>query len=286
MSTTTNMAFLSGMVLSMAILADAQNLYQVPDGVFTRWASPENPNGESGRGAQANGGRKGAPAVSLKANAELVLAHSEGVSGTVRRIWITLSDRSPAMLRGLKIEMFWDGSKRPAVSAPLGDFFAFGSGRMAAFQSALFSSPEGKSFDCVIPMPFKTGMKIVVKNESEKDLQLLFYDVDYTLGDKHGKEDLYFHAHFFHQNPTELRHDFEVLPEIEGKGRFMGASFGVRANLKTLWAQLVGRRRGQNLCRRRPCLTHFGRHWNRRLRREWVGVGSVLSSLPGRSLYR
>ncbi len=228
----TNIAFLSGLVLSMAILANAQNLYQVPDGVSTRWASPENPNAEASRGARANGGRKGAAAVPLKANEELVLAHSEGISGTVRRIWITVSDRSPAMLRGLKIEMFWDGSKRPAVSAPLGDFFAFGSGHMAAFQSVLFSSPEGKSFDCVIPMPFTTGMKIVVKNESAKDLQLLFYDVDYTIGDKHGKEDLYFHAHYFHQDPTELRHDFEVLPKTEGKGRFLGASFGVRANLK------------------------------------------------------
>ena len=70
------------------------------------------------------------------------------------------------------------------------------------------------------------------QNESAKDLQLLFYDVDYTIGDKHGKEDLYFHAHYFRQDPTELRHDFEVLPETEGKGRFLGASFGVRANLK------------------------------------------------------
>ena len=134
-------AFLSGLVLSMAILANAQSLYEVPDGVSTRWASPENPNAEAGRGAQANGGRKGAAAVPLNANAELVLAHSEGISGTVRRIWITVSDRSPAMLKGLKIEMFWDGSKRPAVSAPLGDFFTFGSGHMAAFQSAsLFES--------------------------------------------------------------------------------------------------------------------------------------------------
>lgn len=134
------------------------------------------------------------------------------------------------MLRGLKIEMFWDGSKKPAVSAPVGDFFALGTGHMAAFQSALLSSPEGKSFDCIIPMPFKTGMKIVITNESAKDLQLLFYDVDYTLGDKHGRDDLYFHARFFHQSPTELKHDFEILPETIGKGRFLGASFAVRTN--------------------------------------------------------
>ena len=95
-----------------------------------------------------------------------------GSSGAVHRIWVTINDRSPAMLRGLKIEMFWDGASTPAVSAPFGDFFGHGLSHMAAFQSALFASPEGKSFVCYIPMPFKTGMKIVITNESGKNLDL------------------------------------------------------------------------------------------------------------------
>ncbi len=134
-----------GFLLNLALAANGQSLFQIPDGVSTRWASPENPKSEAGRGAQANGGRKGAAAVPLKGNEQLVLAQSEGVSGTIRRIWITVSDRSPAMLRGLKIEMFWDGSKRPAVSAPLGDFFAFGSGHMAAFNPPFFRVPKARA---------------------------------------------------------------------------------------------------------------------------------------------
>lgn len=243
-----------GALLSLVAASRGQSLYQVPDGVSTRWASPENRPGEAGRGGQANRGRKGAAAVRLKANERLLLAESQGRSGTIRQIWITVSDRSPAMLRGLKIEMFWDGSNRPAVSAPLGDFLAFGAGHMAAFQSALFSSPEGKSFDCFIPMPFTTGMKIVITNESAKDLQLLLYDVDYTIGDPHGKDDLYFHAHFFHQSPTKLKHDFEVLPETKGKGRFLGASFGVRAN-RNLYG-IIGGEKARSKCTSteiRPC---------------------------------
>jgi hypothetical protein len=134
------------------------------------------------------------------------------------------------MLRGLKIEMFWDGASKPAVSAPFGDFFGMGLAHMIAFQSAFFASPEGMSFNCYIPMPFRTGMKILVKNESGKDLELLFYDVDYTLGEKHDETDLYFHAHFQRENPTKLRNDFEILPEVLGKGRFLGTSLGVQAN--------------------------------------------------------
>ncbi|HSS95691.1 MAG TPA: glycoside hydrolase family 172 protein [Terriglobales bacterium] len=210
----------------------AQSLYQFPEGVETRWASPENPRGEKGKAASENAGRKGRPAVPIKAGQQLVLAEVQGSSGTVHRIWATINDRSPAMLRGLKLEMFWDGATTPAVSVPFGDFFGHGLGHMSTFQSALFASPEGKSFNCFIPMPFKTGMKIVVTNESGKDLELIFYDVDYTLGDKHGDDTLYFHAYFRRENPTTLQHDFEILPHVSGRGRYLGATLGVEANKK------------------------------------------------------
>jgi Protein of unknown function (DUF2961) len=212
--------------------AAAQSLYTLPEGVQTRWASAENPGGEKGKGAQTDGGRKGRPAVPIKAGEQVTLAEIRGSSGTVRRIWVTINDRSPAMLRGLKIEMFWDGAIKPAVSAPLGDFFGLGLGQMVAFQSAFFSSPEGKSFNCYIPMPFRTGMKIVVTNESGKDLALFFYDVDYTLGDKHDASVLYFHAHFRRENPTEMQKDFEILPRTLGKGRFLGANLGMQGSRK------------------------------------------------------
>jgi hypothetical protein len=50
-------------------------------------------------------------AVALTTPPEAVtLAEIRRSSGTVRRIWVTINDRSPAMLRGLKIEMSWDGA--------------------------------------------------------------------------------------------------------------------------------------------------------------------------------
>ena len=210
----------------------AQPLYTLPDGVDTRWASPENPAGEKGKGGQVNAGRKGRPMVPLKAGESLTLAEVRGTSGLVRRIWATISDRTPAMLRGLKIEMFWDGAAKPAVSAPWGDFFGTGLGQTATFQSALFASPEGRSFVCYVPMPFRRGMKIVVTNESGKDLPMLFYDVDYTLGNRHGDDVLYFHAHWRRESPTSLQKDYELLPRVTGKGRFLGVNVGVIADQK------------------------------------------------------
>jgi len=143
---------------------------------------------------------------------------------------MTIGNRSPEMLRGLRLDFYWDGASTPAVSAPLGDFFGLALGRTTAFQSALFSSPEGRSFNSLVPMPFRTGMRLVITNETDIDLASLYYDVDYTLGDRHGPEVLYFHAHFRRENPTTLQRDYEILPVVQGRGRFLGSVIGVIAN--------------------------------------------------------
>lgn len=208
----------------------AQSLFDMPEGVKTRWASAENWKGEKGKGGMAKGGRKGSASFSLKNGETKILAEASGTSGMIRRIWLTIYDRSPEVLRGMKIKMFWDGASTPAVSAPLSDFFNHGLAKMVTFENALFSSPEGRSFNCCIPMPFRESMKILVVNESGKDLKMFFYDIDYTIGDKVDESVLYFHTFFNHQNPTVLRKDYEILPEIEGRGRFLGTNISVVVN--------------------------------------------------------
>ncbi len=51
--------------------------------------------------------------------------------------------------------MFWDDETQPAVEAPLQDFFGVPFARQARFESAFFSNPEGRSFNSVVPMPFR-----------------------------------------------------------------------------------------------------------------------------------
>lgn len=208
-----------------------QALFTKPKGVQSRWASPENWTGEKGAAGQLGGGRKGSAWFALPAGEQRTLAEVVGSSGTVRRIWATIRDRSSAMLRSIRLDIYWDGASTPAVSAPIGDFFGHALGRCVPFESALLSSPEGRSFNCAIPMPFRTGMKIVVTNESSTDLAAFFYDVNYTLGDNHGDDMLYFHACWQRQNPTTFQRDFEVLPLVQGSGRFLGMNVGVIADM-------------------------------------------------------
>jgi hypothetical protein len=228
-------------LLLIYVSITAQSLYEMPKGVHTRWASAENWRGGKGAGGMENSGRKGSPKFPLKAGESKTLAETFQTSGVIRRIWITVLDRSPEMIQGLKIRMYWDGSATPAVSAPLSDFFNQGLGRMVTFENECFSSPEGRSFNCFIPMPFKKSMKIELTNESKTDLRMVYYDVDYTIGDTFDDNTLFFHAFFNKQNPTELQKDYEILPKLKGKGRFLGVNISVIANQaeysRTWWGE-------------------------------------------------
>jgi len=227
-----NKLLLTLILISFAVSSTGQALFDRPHDIHTRWASAENWSGKKGGGGMTNGGRKGSPSFSLKAGQEKILAEASGSSGMVRRIWLTINERTPEFLRGLKIEMYWDDAKEPAVSAPLGDFFNHGLGQMSVFENALFSSPEGRSFNCYIPMPFRKNMKILVKNTTPKDLAMFFYDVDYTLGDKVDENSLYFHAYFNQQRATILGSDYQILPKVNGTGRYLGTNLSVVANDK------------------------------------------------------
>jgi hypothetical protein len=216
------------------------SLSELPIGVESRWASPENPAGAKGAAARANAGRKGSPTIALAAGRSVVLAEAHGTSGTVRRMWMTIYDATSArsgrlccgarLLRSLRLDIYWDGARTPAVSAPLGDFFGLGLAEMVPFESALFASPEGRSLVSHVPMPFRSGMRIVLTNEGTTDLPSIYYDVDYTVGDVQPPTMGYFHAHWRRERPTQSRRDYEILPRVAGRGRFLGATIGVVAD--------------------------------------------------------
>jgi hypothetical protein len=212
-------------------MTQTSELYRKPADVETRWSSFENPNGLKGAGGLSNRGAKGHPYEPIEPGESKTLLDVQG-SGMITRIWFTVNDRSTETLRALKLEMFWDGAQKPAVAVPLGDFFVAMLERPVAFESALFANPEGKSFNCFIPMPFRKSAKVIVTNESSERIRLLFYDIDYLIGIKHPPDSLYFHAYWHRESPTTLRNDFEILPKVNGSGRFLGANIGVMCNPK------------------------------------------------------
>jgi hypothetical protein len=201
----------------------------MPEGVQSRVSSFENLNGVKGGGGISNKSAKGNAFASVKAG-EIKTLLDINTAGVIGRIWCTINDRSPAMLRSLRLRMYWDGSAKPAVDVPFGDFFCAGLGRPVAFQSAMFSDPEGRSFNCYIPMPFKKGARITLTNESKTDLGALFYDIDFMLLAKAPTDALYFHANWNRRVRNTPGKDFDLLPGINGHGRFLGVNIGVNVD--------------------------------------------------------
>lgn len=225
--------FITILVLCTAVSAQTMELFRKPKGAMTRWSSFENLGAEPGRGGMENHGAKGHAFDSLEPGESKVLLDAKG-SGMITRMWFTVSDRKPNMLRSLKLEMFWDGANRPAVAVPFGDFFGAILGQPVAFESELFSNPEGRSFNCFVPMPFRKAAKVVITNESDQRLRLLFYDIDFLLGLRHDRDVQYFHAYWRRERPTQLKKDFEILPLVNGSGRFLGSNIGVIADSKNI----------------------------------------------------
>ena len=149
--------------------------------------------------------------------------------GVINRIWLTLGKQDPKVLRSLKIEMYWDNARTPAVQAPFGDFFCDLFGKTSSFENDFFSNPEGRSFNCYIPMPFRKAAKIVLINEST-DTFNMYYDIDFTLTGPHDASVMYFHAWWNRVTATELGRDFVILPTVQGKGRYLGAHIGLMTN--------------------------------------------------------
>lgn len=212
--------------------------YLITPGIVSRSISFENPTGAPGAGGQASSplgqGRKGSAVRHVQAGETLLLADIAG-PGTIRHIWLTTHDK-PHLLRGSLIRITWEDQPHPSVELPLCEFFGFANGKCNAFQSALHSVSSAKGMNLWLPMPFTKHARIEFVNESGARLPL-FYQIDYTLGDRHDEGVGRLHAAFNRQNPTTKGDDFEILPERRARVRFLGAVLGVRPHDPLWWGE-------------------------------------------------
>jgi hypothetical protein len=203
-------------------------IYSLPKDVKSRWASFENIDAIKGEGGKVGKGAKGYPYHVIQPGESVTLLDVKG-TGVINRIWMTFDDlyHLESERRSMKIEMFWDGSDKPAVSAPVEDFFNVVFGRMVAFENELFSSPEGRSFMSYVQMPYRKSARIVVTNESKEKSHRIFYDVNFTKVKKLDKDAMYFHAYWRRDKATKLGEDFMIAPKVESAGRFLGCNIGI-----------------------------------------------------------
>ncbi len=215
--------------------------YLVDLPVESRSISAENPTGEKGGGSKApNGvdvGRKARPCLPIAPGKSLELCDIRG-PGVIRRIWITQSSNNPVAFRSLVLRAWWDDQAYPSIECPLGDFMGFAHGQVCSYQSAVHSVGQGAALNFWLPMPFAKRARLTVTNELGKQVDLFFYQIEYTIHDPLPADVGRLHVCFRRENPTTPEKDFEILPRREGKGRFVGSVMGIRTlDPKNWWGE-------------------------------------------------
>lgn len=109
-------------------------------------------------------------------------------------------------------------------------FLVWGLGRTATYHNIFFANPEGRSFQCFIQMPFKKSARIQVTNESGKRMSHIFFDIIFERIAVWNPAYLYFYSYWNRDTATTLAKDFELLPPLKGKGRFLDVNIGVNTN--------------------------------------------------------
>ncbi len=208
----------------------------------TRSISPENFNGEKGKGGMATEGTgknaardlgqgwKVSPCVRIEPEETFTVADITG-PGAIQQIWMTPTKA----WRFSILRIYWDDSPNPSVECPVGDFFACGWGKYAQVSSLPVCVNPGSAFNCYWEMPFRKRCRMTMTNIDPEQMTL-FYQVNYTLTDV-PEDCAYFHAQFRRTNPLPYKSVYTIVDGIKGKGHFVGTYMAWGVNNTGWWGE-------------------------------------------------
>ncbi len=205
------------------------NLIQPIDGVSKRATSTR--VGEDGKPIDHNADNSrvmpGESKVVLDAEGPGIITHMWFTFlGPGRHVWAV--DGS-ATHQEMLLKIYYDGSEKPSIEVPFGDFFANCFGKRSEVISIPVIVEDADSYNCFWPMPFHKSIRIEVMNQSKtKNINLLYYNIDWIKKDKLPKNTPYFYARYRQEYPTEKGKDYLIL-ETEGKGHYVGTVMAVRS---------------------------------------------------------
>lgn len=159
----------------------------------------------------------------------------ESGPGVITHIWITFlgpepqnwAPRGSANHQELMLRMFWDGESRPAVEAPLGDFFANCFGERREVISLPVVVEDADSYNSFWRMPFRKSARIEIENQGTLPFSMLYFNIDWIKLDDLAKDTPYFYAQYRQEYPAQKGKDYLVL-ETTGKGQYVGTVMAVR----------------------------------------------------------
>jgi hypothetical protein len=155
--------------------------------------------------------------------------------GVITHIWMTFLGPEPqdwarngsANHQDMLLRIYWDGSKKPGVEAPVGDFFANCFGKRSEVISLPVVVEDADSYNCFWHMPFRKSARVEIVNQGDKPVNLLYYNIDWIKKDSLPKDTPYFYAQYRQEYPVEKGKDYTIL-ETKGKGHYVGTVLAVR----------------------------------------------------------
>lgn len=164
-----------------------------------------------------------------------VLLDAQG-PGAITHMWFTFLGPEPqgwakngsANHQEMLLRVFYDGDDRPGVEAPVGEFFANCFGLRREVVSMPVVVEDADSYNCFWRMPFRKSVRVEIVNQSEKNISLLYYNIDWIKLDTLPEDTPYFYAQYRQEYPAEHGKDY-VLLETKGKGHYVGTVLAVRS---------------------------------------------------------
>ena len=156
--------------------------------------------------------------------------------GVITHMWMTFlgpekqnwAPNGSANHQDMLLRIYWDGSDKPGVEAPVGDFFANCFGRRDQVISLPVVVDHGNSYNCFWNMPFQKEAKVEIVNQSTKAINLLYYNIDWIQKfSPLPKDTPYFYAQYRQEYPAEDGKDYLIL-DTKGKGHYVGTVLAVR----------------------------------------------------------
>jgi hypothetical protein len=163
-----------------------------------------------------------------------VVLDAEG-PGAITHMWFTFfppekhewAPEGSATNQDMLLRIYWDNRAKPAVEAPMGDFFCNAFGKRYEVASLPVAVGDSGSYNCYWNMPFRKAARIEVVNQGEKPISLLYYNIDWIKKDSLPEDTPYFHARYRQEYPLEKGKDYVIL-DTKGKGRYVGTLLSVR----------------------------------------------------------
>jgi len=181
--------------------------------------------------------------TTLEPGARLRLADLEG-PGCIRRFAVTtVREPAPEHHRQIVLRMFWDGSDRPAVEAPLGDFFGLLHGvGYYPLRSRYLITQRYAGCTAYFPMPFGISARIEVEIGPDVPDGELYWQIDWhRFPADELQEPMRFHARFRREYPCEAWGRDYLLLDATGPGRLVGFNYGVRVrDDRSRWSHAGG----------------------------------------------